>query len=343
MSSTASAKRSAPPEQPDAASRAGDRRHFLQAVGVLAAGGLAGAKAPPNRDRPKELTEEVDTTLVDDVEKITDAHIHIWTPNTERYPLAAGYRREEMVPASFTPQQFWAEAEPAGVRRVVLVQMSFYGFDNRYLLEAMAAAPERVGGIAVIDDDTEKPDDEMRRLAAQGVRGFRIYPRNRPADNWLSGPGMERMWRCGSETGLAMCHLINPDVLPVVDRMCERFPDTPVVIDHLARIGIDGQVRPADVEALCRLARHRQTTVKVSAFYALGRKQPPYDDLIPLVRQVYEAFGPERLMWGSDCPYQVAQQRYQESLDFVRQRLDFLSANDRQWMLSRTAGKLFFG
>src|SRR5919202_5199108 len=87
----------------------------------------------------------------------------------------------------------------------------------------------------------------------------------------------------------AMSCLINPDALPEVDRMCRRFPQTPVIIDHLCRIGADGTVREKDVKALCALAAHKRVMVKVGAFYALGKRQPPYDDLGPLIRQVVRA------------------------------------------------------
>lgn len=154
---------------------------------------------------------------------------------------------------------------------------------------------------------------------------------------------MRAMWRCGGEYGLAMCHLINPDALEAVDRACEKFPDTPVVIDHLARIGVDGTIRPADVEYLCRLARHRQTHIKVSAFYALGKKKAPYLDLGPLIRRLLDAFGPERLMWATDCPYQVqGGHTYADSIALVHDRLDFLSRGDKEWLLRKTAEKLFF-
>ncbi len=58
--------------------------------------------------------------------------------------------------------------------------------------------------------------------------------------------------------------------------MCSLHSDTPVVVDHLARIGADGVIRDADIRLLCALARHRNVYVKVSAFYALGRKSAPY-------------------------------------------------------------------
>ena len=83
--------------------------------------------------------------------------------------------------------------------------------------------------------------------------------------------------------------------------------------------------------------------VKVSAFYALGRKQSPYADLVPLIHRVFDDYGPRRLMWGSDCPFQVEDgHSYAGSLALVREELPFLSAEDRAWILGRTAESVFF-
>jgi predicted TIM-barrel fold metal-dependent hydrolase len=272
-----------------------------------------------------------------------DAHVHVWTPDTKRYPLAPGFRRDEMKPPTFTPEQLFAHARPCGVGRVVLIQMSFYGFDNSYMLDTIRRFKGIFAGVAVIDDSAQQPAMEMRRLKEQGVRGFRIYPRNLPVDQWLDGAGMQAMWKCGAEEGLAMCHLINPDALPAVDRMCGKYPETPVVIDHFARIGVDGEVRDEDVEQLCRLAKHSNTYVKLSAFYALGLKAAPYLDLAPMIRRLIDAYGVERLMWATDCPYQVQEGHlYADSIELIRSRLDSLSDGDRDWLLRKTAEKVFF-
>jgi predicted TIM-barrel fold metal-dependent hydrolase len=124
--------------------------------------------------------------------------------------------------------------------------------------------------------------------------------------------------------------------------MCRKYPDTPVIIDHLCRIGANGTIADKDVEALCALAKHPRVMVKVGAFYALGKKKPPYTDLAPLIRKVVGAFGARRCMWESDCPFQVVEHRYQDSLDLVRTRLDFLSKDEREWLLWRTAEMFFF-
>jgi predicted TIM-barrel fold metal-dependent hydrolase len=230
------------------------------------------------------------------------------------------------------------------VDRIVLIQMSFYRFDNSYMLETIRRFPGVFSGVAVIDEAGKDPAAEMRALKPQGVRGFRIRPEQRSRETWLDGPGMASIWRCGAEERLAMCHLVDPDSLPAIDRMCAKYPETPVVIDHFARIGVDGQIREADVSSLCRLARHKNTSVKVSAFYVLGKKQPPYLDLAPMVRRLLDAFGRERLMWATDCPYQIQPgHTYSHSIELIRDRLDFLTDDDRQWLLRKTAERVFFG
>ena len=126
-----------------------------------------------------------------------------------------------------------------------------------------------------------------------------------------------------------MSCLIDPDGLPEVERMCRTHPGTPVIIDHLARIGADGVIRDADVAAICqtgtlsqsprqnrRLLRARQQAAAV--------RRSRTDDW-----RVIEAFGARRCMWESDSPFQVQPpHRYQASIDLVR-GLDFLTDAER--------------
>lgn len=272
-----------------------------------------------------------------------DAHSHIWTPDLERYPLAAGFEKPDMQPASFTPEELLAQARPCGVSRVVLIQMSYYRFDNRYMLDAIRVQPETFRGVAVIDHHAAGAAETMRTLKGRGVRGFRINPGKEPVEAWLFSDAMSAMWTVGASERLAMCGLINPEALPAFDRMCAKYPETPVVIDHFARIGIDGQIRTVDVDNLCRLARHPRVHVKVSAFYALGEKKAPYTDLGPMIRRLLSAYGRERLMWATDCPYQVEKgHTYRDSIELIQRRLDFLSPDDKSWLLGKTAEQVFF-
>jgi predicted TIM-barrel fold metal-dependent hydrolase len=184
-----------------------------------------------------------------------DAHVHVWEPADSRFPYDPNYGESPISPASFNPEYLLALAEAAFVKRIVLVQMSFYGTDNAYMMEAMRRHPSVFSGIVAVDHQAASLSTEMTRLASLGVRGLRITQGNRP-DGWLETASMLEMWRLAAEKKLAICTLVGPDAIPALDRMCSKFPGTTVVIDHMARIGMDGTVRDRDVSALCHLSRH---------------------------------------------------------------------------------------
>jgi predicted TIM-barrel fold metal-dependent hydrolase len=248
-----------------------------------------------------------------------------------------------MKPPSFTVEELQTQMRPVGVNRAVLIQMSFYGFDNRYLLDSIRKYPGQFRGVAVIDQNAHDAGSQIQALKPLGIRGFRIYPKNERIEDWLGTEALHGMFAAGAALRMAMCCLIDTDALPALDRKCRDFPETPVVIDHLCRIGAGGSVDEKDVQALCDMARHKNVNVKVSAFYALGKKQAPYRDLAPVIKRVYDAFGPERLMWASDSPFQVVDgHTYRASIDLVKTGLDFLSAGDKEWLLHKTAERVFF-
>jgi predicted TIM-barrel fold metal-dependent hydrolase len=272
-----------------------------------------------------------------------DAHSHIWTRDVQKYPLAPGKSVDDLTPPSFTAEELLAIAKPEQVERVVLIcHHPYYGFDNSYLLDAAARYPQAFRVVAALDDRQPQLEAQMRELLKRRVTGFRITPFFGGA-NWLDSPGMQSMWQTGGQTGQAMCCLINPEHLAQVRQMCARYRETPVVIDHFARIGATGEIRREDLDQLCALARFSKVFVKISAFYALGAKQPPYHDLVPMIRRLYNEFGPERLMWASDAPYQVqGEHTYRASAALVRDHLNFLSEKDRDWLLFKTAETVYF-
>ncbi len=271
-----------------------------------------------------------------------DAHVHVWSDDYCRYPFSPRHPVADAVLPRFLPEDILRHAHAVGVNRVVLVQMSYYECDNRYMLEVIQQHPQVFAGIAIVDRDQDV-GGEMKRLARQGVRGFRVHPEGRPASGWLDGDGYTRMFRAAAEQQLGICALIGPGGLEALRKRCEQFPDAPVIIDHLCRIGVDGVIRNTQIDELCAMARFPKLMLKVSAFYALGKKSPPYDDLSQLIQRVYEAFGPDRLMWASDSPFQVMDNHtYGQSIGLVHDRLGFLDEQDRDLILRGTAEKFFF-
>ncbi len=172
-----------------------------------------------------------------------DAHSHVWTTDTSNFPYKIGVKpgNPSFTTASWTTEELLGTAAAVGVRRAVLIShVGIYGYDNRYLLESARAYPEQLRVVAAIDVDTLNPPEveaKMWELLPQQVTGFRIERRCDKGDPaWLQSPGMNAMWRVAADTRQAVCAMMHPEDIAHIDAMCERFPRTTVVLDHMSSV-----------------------------------------------------------------------------------------------------------
>jgi predicted TIM-barrel fold metal-dependent hydrolase len=119
-----------------------------------------------------------------------------------------------------------------------------------------------------------------------------------------------------------------------------------IVIDHLARVDLTKSDPAEEVAKLTRLAKYPNVWVKVSELNILSpSKKYPYADMFPWVRRVYDAFGPDRLLWGTGYPgttrTQAGRPSLEQELTLVRQEIPFFSAEDREKILGRNAAALW--
>lgn len=316
------------------------RRQLLAATASTA---IVASCLPGANSVASLLSDSEPNAIEDDVHPWVDAHSHIWSTDLTKYPLRDHQAADVLQPRSFTDDELMALATPQGVGRAVLIQhYPHHGYDNSYLIDTWKKHPDRFRIVGQIDQSQPHVDQLMRKMLQTGVTGFRIGPRAEQPD-WLAGDGMKLMWKTAAETRQSMCCLINPSNIRETGEWCQKYPDTPVVIDHFARIGADGTIHDKDLQDLCGLASHKLVRVKISAYYALGKKRPPYHDLVPMIKRLFEAFGPDRLMWASDCPYQLTEPNtYAASIALIRDHIDFVSPEERQKVLRSTAESTFF-
>ena len=311
------------------------RREAIAAgVGVLASGVLPGCASLKSGGR----------TPAGDI----DAHSHIWSDDLEHYPLGPWATPADMQPPTFTAEQLLALMKANGVGRAVIIQHApLHGYDNRYVIDTAHRYPGVFSVVGMINERTPHLRERLRDLRDQGVRGIRIGPTNN-ADrtlrydppNWLKEPGMQALWKHAAELGVALCPLLDGSFLPGLCLMCAQHRDTVCVVDHFGRIDFDD---PAQVRSLTRLAMNPNVYIKASAFRNLGDKRAPYDDVAPMVRVVVDAFGADRVMWGSDCPYQLNNgNNYADALALIREGMSDLSQDERNAILHGTAAKVFF-
>ncbi len=270
-----------------------------------------------------------------------DSHVHVWTQDTQRYPTQPGQDLSDFEPAEFVPEHLFEHTKPSGVDRIVLVQIPTY-LDNSLMIDCRTNHPGVFGIIGMVDKRRPDVGEEMARLKEQGVSGFRILGEPGHPEESLAGAAFDPMYEAAAANDQAMCPLTHPPGAPDIVTICRRHPKTKVVVDHLTRVGEMKPLNDEHIDTLCSLAQFPRVFVKLSRFHSLGAKKPPHDDLIPMIRRVVDSFGAERLMWGSDSPFQVNTERYEDSISLVRDKLDFLSEGQREQVLCKTAEGLFF-
>ena len=272
---------------------------------------------------------------------IVDAHIHVWTDDFARYPLAPSVGKEDLWHPTFTPEAYFNYSRIVGEVRINLVQMVWYGYDHSYILDLISAAPERFAGTGMISLEDPEPDRTMAELSKQGCYAFREPPSE------LEHPAYEKMFAMGAAHNLALSFNMNVDLLPDLDRLCTRFPDTPVILDHVCHVGIrNARYSDDDLEKLLRFAKHENVMVKVGPLQALCSRRAPYFDTLPLIQRVVEAYGAHRCMWESDSggPIEMKDPTtdYPAAIASIRNHAGFLSSSEKDDILGGTAQRFFF-
>jgi predicted TIM-barrel fold metal-dependent hydrolase len=118
-----------------------------------------------------------------------------------------------------------------------------------------------------------------------------------------------------------------------------RHPGLRLIIDHMgALLQERGDAAFASIRDLLALARHHSVSVKTSSAPCFSNERYPFRDIYPHLRRIYDAFGPRRMMWGADLTRLTS--TYQECLDHFRFGLDFLSGEDREWVLGRSLAEI---
>lgn len=220
-----------------------------------------------------------------------DCHMHVYE---ERFALAptATFKPPHAPVAAYRAVQ-----AALGLQRMVVVQPTGYGFDNRCTLEAMAAFGPAARGIVVIEPGT--PLAELQRLHALGVRGVR----------YMMLPGGVLPWDTLEPMAAAIAPLgwhINLQLdgreLPLHEAMLTRLP-VDLVIDHNARFLEPVPPEHPSFRCLLRLLESGRCWVKLSAPYDTSKVGPPlYDDVSVLARALVQA-RPDRCLWASNWPH----------------------------------------
>jgi predicted TIM-barrel fold metal-dependent hydrolase len=222
-----------------------------------------------------------------------DTHAHVIAASAA-YPMAPS---RSYTPPPAPGAKYLAMLGAVGFARGVLIQISVYGTDNRYMLEVLAQNPDRLRGIAVATSDVT--DHELEAMHATGVRGLRINVLFPGAG--LSFDAMEVLARRIAPLGWHMQFLVDgrdlPDLLP---RM-RKLP-CPGVIDHMGHMPAGLGFQHPGFQAVRELMVNHGWWAKLSGAYRISDDFDQFEDVVPIAQGLIEA-APDRVVYGSDWPH----------------------------------------
>ncbi|MEY7851778.1 amidohydrolase [Natrarchaeobius sp. A-rgal3] len=282
--------------------------------------------------------------------KWIDAHTHTWGPNRAELPW-----RAEVVPPGwsgpYTHQNLIEDMDRAGVDEGVIVTTPMYGRGSRaneYTMRSIEAHPDRLYGVGLMEFFPEDPDDAVGHLERVtghdrmlGVRmhaalEYEEHPSEIDRDgDWISDDRLEAVWRAAGDLDTSVFVFPKAEQLEQVATLAERYPDTSIVVDHMAWPDETTDPNEPPWTTFEAVAERENVAVKVSSIPRSADEPWPYESVHGYVENLLEWFGPERLMLGSDYPWMDDWADYESCLSWI-ETVETLSRRDLAFLTHRT-------
>ncbi|MFD9391389.1 amidohydrolase family protein [Streptomyces sp. NPDC060000] len=250
--------------------------------------------------------------------QIIDAQIHLWAgesapPHHWRAPYTVDTALRDM--------------DEAGVDRAVNCPAIWDADANDYAVEAAKHHPERFATLGWFPLD-ETADESLvdAWLDKPGMLGLRFMLAAPEMGDKLASGGLDRLWAAADRRGIAMALMVMPPYLPAVGDIAARYPQMRLMIDHLATNPFEKLPdAAAHLDALLALARHPNIAVKATGIPSMATDPYPFASTHGVLRQVFDAYGSERMFWGTDitrlpCSWREAVTMFTEELPWLKGR-----------------------
>jgi L-fuconolactonase len=254
--------------------------------------------------------------------RIVDSQVHIWAADTPDRPWPHDPPIEPHD-GPLSADRLSNEMIGAGVDQAILIPPSWEGTRNELALAAAAAAPDRfavMGRLAIEQPDA--PEKLRTWLQQPGMLGLRMNFRAEPQRSWLHDGTADWLFPALERHRIPLM-VFAANALPVMGRIAERHPGLRLVVDHMGMlVGDKGESAFAEEAELLALARHPNVAVKATAVPCAAPDAYPFRSTHVHIRRVFDAFGPQRLFWGTDftqlpCSYRQAVTLFTEELSWL--------------------------
>ncbi len=269
-----------------------------------------------------------------------DAHHHLWTYN----PQIHGWIDDSMqvIQRDFYPNDLLPVLEENGVTGTVLVQVDMTEADNAFSLAQTAKGSFIKGIVGWVDLLALDLPAQLEAWKEQPImKGFRHIAQAEPND-FLARPevinGIEKVGRAGFTYDI----LIKPPQLNAAIELVRNLPDQPFVVDHMAK----PYIATGDIETWAKgmraLAENEQVFCKISGMVTEADwRNWTYDQLLPYMETVLEAFGPNRLMFGSDWPVCLVASGYTQWVKTVERFVSTLTLSEQEAIWHHNAVRFY--
>jgi len=265
---------------------------------------------------------------------IIDAQVHIWPPESAERPYVKEDASKPHRPIPLTYDRLLEEMKTAGVDRAILVPPSWEGYRNDYALEAAQEYPDRfaVMGKVPLNDPASK-DKLASWLKQPGMLGFRISFRHSGTHSFLDDGTADWFWADCERYDIPVM-IFAPFAVAKIGAIAERHPGLRLIVDHM---GLNVQWKGKDlgpgIDVVLKFASMKNVGVKASCLPCYVAEPYPFPTLHPQIRRVVDAFGPQRIFWGTDLSQMPCS--YRQAVTLVTEELDFLSLQDKEWIMGR--------
>jgi predicted TIM-barrel fold metal-dependent hydrolase len=279
---------------------------------------------------------------------LIESHIHLFADDPARFPYNSASYKPQREPV----EDYVRFVREARIDHAVIVHPEPYQDDHRYLEYCLAHEPSAGFFKATclfdpIDPETPKRMGALIERNPGRIVALRIHethPAGTPSttnglirDRNLRDPQMAVTWRAAHDLGLGIQIHCIPHYAVEIGELAAKFPETPVILDHLAR---PGQGTTEEYEQVLKLAKLPQVYMKYSSTGVETASKEPYPhlDARPLVKRVYEAFGADRMIWGELGANMAEFAREVKLFDLM---FDFAPEAERMKIRGLTAQRLF--
>ena len=266
--------------------------------------------------------------------RIVDSQVHIWAPETPEKPWDRVDAAKPHRPEPLGHEELLREMDGAGVARAVLVPPTWEADRNDTSLEAARLHPERFAVMGRLTLDDPESRERMANWKDQpGMLGIRLTFHRGRYRNWLEDDTIDWFWEAAERYDVPVMALA-PHALPKLGEIAARHPGLRLCIDHMGlNSSLIGKPLAPIIDGVVRLAALPNVAVKASALPCYSTESYPYPSLHPQIRRVVDAFGPERVFWGTDLSHLPC--AYRMALTLFTEELDNLTADEKEWILGR--------